>query len=54
MKPAPKPERFKRSELQEAYQAGFEQEYDHDSFVLLDRFGWLLDDAGFSAAAPSG
>jgi hypothetical protein len=24
---------------------GFAQEYDHDSFVLLDRFKWILEEA---------
>ena len=41
----PTTDRYKRPELQEAYEDGFRQEYDHDSFVLLDRFSWLLDDA---------
>jgi len=50
MKPQPDPERFKRLELQHAYEQGYHQEYDHDSFALLDRFGWLLDEAGSSAA----
>jgi hypothetical protein len=50
MKPQPKPDRFKRGELQEAYEHGYHQEYDHDSFALLDRFGWLLDEAASSAA----
>lgn len=49
MTPEPKPDRFKRPELQEAYEMGFHQEYDHDSFGLLDRFGWLFDDAGSQA-----
>lgn len=43
MKPQPDPERFKRPELQEAYEMGFHQEFDHDSFALLDRFAWLYD-----------
>jgi hypothetical protein len=51
MKPEPKAGRFKRPELQEAYEHGFHQEYDHDSFVLLDRFGWMLDDAGAALGA---
>jgi hypothetical protein len=50
MKPTANPDRFKRPELQDAYEAGFDQEYDHDSFALLDRFGWLLEDADSSAA----
>lgn len=37
------------AELQEAYEAGYHQEYDHDAFGLLDRFGWLVDDAPSSA-----
>jgi len=37
--------RYKRAELQQAYEDGFRQEYDHDSFVLLDRFSWMLDEA---------
>lgn len=49
-KPAPDPDRFERRELQEAYEAGFGQEYDHDSFALLDRFAWMLDDV----SAPLG
>jgi hypothetical protein len=48
--PQPDPSRFTRAELQAAYEAGFRQEYDHDSFVLLDRFSWVLDDAPDSAA----
>lgn len=40
----PQPARYKRAELQDAYAAGFRQEYDHDSFVLLDRFSWILDE----------
>jgi hypothetical protein len=43
IKPTPKPDRFKRRELQDSYEHGFEQEYDHDAFVLLDRFAWMLD-----------
>lgn len=50
VKPAPKPDRFKRPELQEAYETGFHQEYDHDSFALLDRFSHLLDEAPDSGA----
>jgi len=41
----PRADRFKRGELQEAYELGYRQEYRHDSFVLLERFEWLLDDA---------
>jgi hypothetical protein len=41
----PDRDRFARVELQEAYEDGFDQEYDHDSFVLLDRFAWMLDEA---------
>jgi hypothetical protein len=44
-RPAPDPDRFARRELQEAYEAGFDQQYDYDSFVLLERFAWMLDDA---------
>jgi hypothetical protein len=50
MKPTPTIGRFKSPELQEAYEAGFAQEHDHDPFVLLDRFSWLLDQADTSAA----
>lgn len=50
MKPTSTTGRFKSPELQEAYEAGFDQEYDHDPFVLLDRFSWLLDQADTSAA----
>lgn len=50
MKPTANPDPFKRRELQDAYEAGFDQEYDHDSFSLLDRLGWLLGDADSSAA----
>jgi hypothetical protein len=49
MKPEPKLDRYKRPELQEAYESGFAQEYDHDSFTLLDRFSHLLDEAPSSA-----
>jgi hypothetical protein len=42
-RPGPKPDRFKRRELQEAYECGFDQEYDREAFVLLDRFAWMLD-----------
>jgi hypothetical protein len=49
MKPQPNPERFKRKELQEAYELGFSRECEHDSLVLLERFGWLLDEAATSA-----
>jgi len=45
MKPEPRAGRYKRPELQAAYEDGFAQEYDHDSFVLLDRFSWILDEA---------
>ena len=45
MKPQPNPNRFSIPELQQAYEHGFNQEYDHDSFTLLDRFQWLADDA---------
>jgi hypothetical protein len=48
--PTPNPRRYARPELQEAYERGFEQEYDHDSFALLDRFAWMLDEADSSAA----
>ena len=44
MTPEPQAGRYKRPELQAAYEDGFAQEYDHDSFVLLDRFSWMLDD----------
>lgn len=44
-RPVPNPDRFKRPELQHAYEQGFRQEYEHESFALLDRFGWLLDSA---------
>jgi hypothetical protein len=37
--------RFKRRELQEAYELGYRQEYEHDSFALLSRFEWMLDQA---------
>lgn len=43
--PEPSAGRYKRPELQAAYEDGFRQEYDHDSFVLLDRFSWVLEDA---------
>jgi hypothetical protein len=43
-RPDPDRDRFARVELQEAYEDGFGQEYGHDSFVLLDRFAWMLDD----------
>lgn len=49
-RPEPNPNRFKRPELQSAYESGFHQEYDHDSFGLLDRFSWLIDDSPTSAA----
>jgi hypothetical protein len=49
-KPAPDPDRFERRELQQAYEDGFDQEYDYDSFVLLDRFAWMLD----GVSAPLG
>lgn len=48
-RPQPAVDRYKRAELQAAYEDGFRQEYDHDSFTLLDRFSWLLDDAPTSA-----
>jgi hypothetical protein len=41
--PKPDRSRFARPELQEAYEDGFDQQYDYDSFVLLDRFAWLHD-----------
>jgi hypothetical protein len=44
-RPAADPDRFARVELQQAYECGFDQQYGHDSFVLLDRFAWMLDDA---------
>jgi hypothetical protein len=44
-RPGPTADRYKRPGLQRAYEAGFQQEYDHDSFALLDRFGWLFDEA---------
>jgi hypothetical protein len=44
-KPQPDPDRFARVELQQAYEAGFDQQYGHDSFALLERFAWMLDDA---------
>lgn len=50
MLPTPDPQRFSRPELQDAYELGFHQEYDHDSFTLLNRFEWMLDEAGSSAA----
>ena len=50
MKPTANPDRCKRPELQDAYEAGFDQEDDHDSFALLDRCGRLLEDADSSAA----
>jgi hypothetical protein len=31
------------AELQAAYEAGFHQEYDHDSFALLDRIETAVD-----------
>jgi hypothetical protein len=31
--------------LQEAYELGYRQEYEHDSFELLSRFEWMLDQA---------
>ena len=49
MKPQPTADRYKRPELQAAYESGFAQEYDHDSFGLLDRFSHLLDEAPNSA-----
>lgn len=49
MKPEPQPDRFERPELQAVYESGFAQEYDHDSFALLDRFSHLLDEAPSSA-----
>ncbi len=49
MKPTPSADRFKRPELQMVYEAGFHQQYDHDSFVLLDRFSYLLEEAASSA-----
>jgi hypothetical protein len=42
--PQPSATRYERPELQAAYEDGFRQEYDHDSFVLLDRFAWILED----------
>jgi hypothetical protein len=44
-KPEPDRHRFARVELQQAYEHGFAQEHDHDSFVPLERFAWLLEDA---------
>ena len=43
--PGPVVDRFKRRELQEAYELGYHQEYEHDSFALLHRFEWMLDQA---------
>lgn len=48
-RPEPNPGRFKRPELQQAYELGWRQEYDHESFALLARFSWLFDDAGSQA-----
>lgn len=54
LKPSSISDLFERAELQEAYQFGFDQEYDYDSLVLLYRLGWLLDEAGSSAAGAEG
>lgn len=43
-RPQPRAGRYKRPELQSAYENGFTQEYDHDSFMLLQRFSWILDE----------
>jgi hypothetical protein len=45
VKPEPQAGRYKRPELQAAYEDGFAQEYDHDAYELLDHFSWMLDDA---------
>jgi hypothetical protein len=50
-RPQPDPARFARGELQVAYELGFEQEYEHDSFVLLDRLAIAFDDAGSAVEA---
>ena len=50
MKPTANPGRCKRPELQDACEAGFDQEHDDDCFVLLDRFGRLLKVADSCAA----
>lgn len=50
-KPAPKPDRYKTQALQDAYESGWHQEYDHDSFTLLNRFEWLYDQAAQQARA---
>jgi hypothetical protein len=48
------PRRYLDADLQAAYAVGFEQEYEHDSFALLNRFsglqGELLAAALFGAA----
>lgn len=36
--------RYLEADLQTAYEAGFAQEYDHDSFALLDRIEVAVDD----------
>jgi hypothetical protein len=48
-RPEPRAGRFERGELQEAYELGYRQEYEHDSFALLDRFEWMLDQAPSAA-----
>jgi hypothetical protein len=44
-RPEPRADRYGRGALQEAYELGYRQEYKHDSFVLLERFEWMLDEA---------
>lgn len=39
------PERFTRPDLQETYEEGYQEERDHDSLALIDRFSWMPDEA---------
>lgn len=44
MKPPPDPERFARPELQDVYEQGYHRSTSTTP-SLLDRFGWLPDEA---------
>lgn len=39
-----RPDRYRRAELQEAYELGYSQMYDHDSFSFTERMELMAED----------
>lgn len=48
-----KHDRYRRAELQEAYELGYAQMHDHDSFAFLERIELMVEDVAPHATSEA-